>query len=234
VGLTFNATSLTYQSRPFHLRVSSATSAGPAPAYSAPFRVFQSLLMLHSDLLPTILVNRVLTIALSHSPALGIKPLPQITATLYFTDKERKPTKTVARKEMLAMSCVPSLPVEGTVTFAIKVFELSAKHDGAPFVLKFETKENHDIAPCYTTPFNVVKSFRSTATEPPKISSKRQRIAPALSSTSIDKPGDFSSLYYQHAENLPQYSQTCLADTHRLCEEMHHLCSQMHALLTRN
>jgi hypothetical protein len=159
VGLTFKRTSQSFQGRPFQIRVSSATSEGPAAALSTPFCVYRSLLTLQPPFPQDLLAGKDLPIVLSHDPVLGVQPSPSITVTLLYDDKQHKPQKRTRKTKSVELSLPwPSLSINGTSSFTIKVNELSSDHDGLPFVIKFSTREDHDICPCYTPRFYVVRT----------------------------------------------------------------------------
>jgi hypothetical protein len=205
VGLTFNRTSQSFQGRPFQIRVSSATSEGPAAALSTPFYVYRSLLTLQSPFPQDLLVGKDLPIVLSHDPVLGVQPSPSITVTLLYADKQSNPQKRTRSTNSVELSLrSPSLSINGTSAFAIKVNELSSDHVMLPFVIKFWTKEDHDICPCYTPPFSVVTSSmakkRSTSTTeqttPKRV--RRIRTAPTLPKESSQPQEDFLSMQSQN------------------------------------
>jgi hypothetical protein len=219
VGLTFKRTSQSFQGRPFWISVTSATSEGPAAALSTPFCVYRSLLTLQSPFPGQFLVGKDLPIVLSHDPALGVNPLPSITVTLLYARNLSTPQKRTRKKSVALSLRSPSLSINGTSSFAIKVNELSSDHDGLPFVIKFSTIENHDICPCYTPAFYSVM----TEAHPPTNSAKRQRSeeplpgpAPELSES---ENFDFDELYSAGllGELYPPQSERLLSEIHDMC-----------------
>jgi hypothetical protein len=185
--------------------------------------------MLQSVFPRVIQTDKYFNITLSHSPALGINPLPTITTTLLYSNKT--PPKTIPMSKIVLTSVAPALSIKGEAKFSLKVNvkALSDDHVRVPFVLKFEIDAKHAIAPCYSPPFYVATTLRQVMTINSELErpAKRQRNVlgppPVLSSEGSDDPNYFDSLYRQ---------STCTEMN--IEQEILHLCQEIRDFLISN